>query len=235
LSIDGLDVGAIYTTLSNSSTGNWTINYELPLNTDFGSHEVKVDFFGGFTWVDPMGQGDSLNPEYYLPSSSVSIFNVTQTSQVVLTTPPGEIDRNQLLVIEGMLTDGAGRALPNRGLSVYMNDQLLTGLNVDSDGNFSLFIPVPSDMPLGPRIVKIVFQGEEFILSSNSSSVFIVYSSTDVFISEPSAVAVGDNLILQGNVKDNLPDGYLSNHSLEIFIDGVLIGIVKALLKQILP
>ena len=228
LSIDGLDVGAIYTTLSNSSTGNWTINYELPLNTDFGSHEVKVDFFGGFTWVDPMGQGDSLNPEYYLPSSSVSIFNVTQTSQVVLTTPPGEIDRNQLLVIEGMLTDGAGRALPNRGLSVYMNDQLLTGLNVDSDGNFSLFIPVPSDMPLGPRIVKIVFQGEEFILSSNSSSVFIVYSSTDVFISEPSAVAVGDNLILQGNVKDNLPDGYLSNHSLEIFIDGVLIGITSS-------
>ena len=72
-----------------------------------------------------------------------------------MTTPPGEIDRNQLLVIEGMLTDGAGRALPNRGLSVYMNDQLLTGLNVDSDGNFSLFIPVPSDMPLGPRIVKI--------------------------------------------------------------------------------
>ena len=52
-----------------------------------------------------MGQGDSLNPEYYLPSSSVSIFNATQTSQVVLTTPPGEIDRNQLLTIEGMLTE----------------------------------------------------------------------------------------------------------------------------------
>ena len=228
LTIDGVDVGALYSTLSNSSTGEWSITYNLPLNTDYGEHVVQVDFFGGFTWVDPMGQGDSLNPEYYLPSSSVSIFNVTQTSQVVLTTPPGEIDRNQLLTIEGMLTDGAGRPLPSRSLSVYMNDQLLTGLNVDQDGNFSLFIPVPSDMPLGPRIVKIVFEGEEFILSSNSSSVFIVYAPTEVSISQPNAAAVGDNLILRGRVTDNLPNGNLANHSLEIFIDGVLIGITTS-------
>ena len=228
LSIDGVDVGAIYSTQSNASTGEWSITYNLPLDTDYGLHEVLVDFFGGFTWVDPMGQGDSLNPEYYLPSSYTQSYNATQTSQVVLTTPPGEIDRNQLLTIEGMLTDGAGRFLPNRGLSVYMNDQLLTGLNVDSDGNFSLFIPVPSDMPLGPRIVKIVFEGEEFILSSNSSSVFIVFAPTEVSISQPAAVAVGDNLILRGNVKDNLPNGNLANHSLEIFIDGVLIGITTS-------
>ena len=226
--IDGVDVGALYSTLSNSSTGEWSITYNLPLNVDYGLHEVRVDFFGGFTWVDPMGQGDSLNPEYYLPSSDTQSFNATQTSQVVLTTPPGEIDRNQLLTIEGMLTDGAGRTLPSRSLSVYMNDQLLTGLNVDQNGNFSLFIPVPSDMPLGPRIVKIVFQGEEFILSSNSSSVFIVYAPTEVSISEPGAVAVGDNLILRGSVKDNLPSGNLANHSLEIFIDGVLIGITTS-------
>ena len=228
LMIDGVDVGALYSTLSNSSTGEWSITYNLPLDVDFGLHEVRVDFFGGFTWVDPMGQGDSLNPEYYLPSSDTQSFNATQTSQVVLTTPPGEIDRNQLLTIEGMLTDGAGRTLPSRSLSVYMNDQLLTGLNVDQNGNFSLFIPVPSDMPLGPRIVKIVFQGEEFILSSNSSSVFIVYAPTEVSISEPGAVAVGDNLILRGSVKDNLPSGNLANHSLEIFIDGVLIGITTS-------
>ena len=228
LTIDEIDVGALYSTQSNSSTGEWSITYNLPLDTDYGAHLVKVDFFGGFTWVDPMGQGDSLNPEYYLPSSSTSIFNATQTSQVVLTTPPGEIDRNQLLTIEGMLTDGAGRTLPGRSLSVYMNDQFLTGLNVDQDGNFSLFIPVPSDMPLGPRIVKIVFDGEEFILSSNSSSVFIVYAPAEVSLAQPNAVAVGDNLVLTGSVTDNLPGGYLANHSLEVFIDGVLIGITTS-------
>ena len=90
---------------------------------DYGQHTFSIEFLGGFTWVDPMGQGGSLNPEYYLSSITTSQFNVTQTSQVVLTTPQGEIDRNELLLIEGILTDGAGRPLPNRALDAYMNGQ----------------------------------------------------------------------------------------------------------------
>ena len=105
------------------------MTFYLPLDTDYGAHTVTASFHGGFTWVDPMGQGDSLNPEYYLPSSTTEGYNVTQTSQVVLTTPPGEIDRNELLLIEGMLTDGAGRVLGDRYLEVMMNDQFLTGLS----------------------------------------------------------------------------------------------------------
>ena len=87
-----------------------------------------------------MGQGDSQNPEYYLPSSTTQVFNVTQTSQVVLTTPPGEVDRNELLLIEGMLTDGAGRTLGDRYLEVTMNNQFLTGLQVTANGTFSIYL-----------------------------------------------------------------------------------------------
>ena len=171
LSIDGIDVGPVYTSISNSSTGVWSITYDLPLDTDYGIHTFTVDFLGGFTWVDPMGQGDSLNPEYYLPSTLTHEFNATQTSQVVLTTPPGEVDRNELLLIEGMLTDGAGRVLPGRDLDVYMNDQFLTSLSVTENGTFSLFFPVPPDMPLGPRNVRIQFGGEEFVIGSNSTTI----------------------------------------------------------------
>ena len=143
LEIDGVTVGPIYSTQSNASTGEWSITYDLPLDADYGLHTVTVRFLGGFTWVDPMGQGDSLNPEYYLPSSYMTTFNATQTSQVVLTTPPGEVDRNELLLIEGMLTDGSGRILPNRNLEVSMNGEFLTGLSVGENGTFSLYIPVP--------------------------------------------------------------------------------------------
>ena len=224
LSIDGIDVGPLYTSISNASTGTWSITYDLPLNTDYGAHTFTVDFLGGFTWVDPMGQGDSLNPEYFLPSTITEQFNATQTSQVVLTTPPGEIDRNELLLIEGMLTDGAGRVLPGRELDVYMNDQFLTSLSVSDNGTFSLFFPVPPDMPLGPRNVRIEFSGEEFVIGSNSTTIFTVFGPVEVEIEEPNPVAVGDVLKLSGNVKDNLPNGWLENHSLQIFIDGILIG-----------
>ena len=224
LSIDGIDVGPVYTSISNSSTGVWSITYDLPLDTDYGVHTFTVDFLGGFTWVDPMGQGDSLNPEYYLPSTLTHEFNATQTSQVVLTTPPGEVDRNELLLIEGMLTDGAGRVLPGRNLDVYMNDQFLTSLSVTDNGTFSLFFPVPPDMPLGPRNVRIEFGGEEFVIGSNSTTIFTVFGPAEVSVEQPSPVAVGDVLQLSGSVKDNLPDGWLENHSLQIFIDGILIG-----------
>lgn len=225
--IDGVDVGSAYTTRSNASSGAWSVTYNLPLDTDYGAHLVTARFLGGFTWVDPMGQGDSLNPEYYLPSSTTEMFNVTQTSQVVLTTPPGEVDRNELLLIEGMLTDGAGRALGNRYLRVTMNDQFLTGLTVASNGTFSIYVPIPPDMPLGPRLVKITFAGEEFILASNSTTVFTVFGPAIVHVDPPAAHAVGDTLRLTGTVRDNLPDGWLANHSIEIFIDGTLIGITS--------
>ena len=224
LSVDGIDVGPIYIDVSNSTTGTWQITYDIPLDTDYGQHTFTIEFLGGFTWVDPMGQGDSLNPEYYLPSEITLPFNVTQTSQVVLTTPQGEIDRNELLLIEGILTDGAGRPLDNRTLDAYMNGQLLTSLNVDSNGSFSLFFPVPSDMPLGPREVTLIFQGEEFIIGSNSTTIFTVFSPTTLSMISPDPLAVGDVLNLRGDIRDNLPDGWLSNHSLQIFIDGILIG-----------
>ena len=228
LEIDGATVGPVYSTQSNASTGEWSITYDLPLDADYGLHTVTVRFLGGFTWVDPMGQGDSLNPEYYLPSSYMTTFNATQTSQVVLTTPPGEVDRNELLLIEGMLTDGSGRVLPNRNLEVSMNGEFLTGLSVGENGTFSLYIPVPPDMELGPRIVLITYQGEEFVLGSNSSTIFTVYGPVEISVVQPQAVAVGDPLMLSGTVRDNLPGGWLANHSLQIFVDGILVGITSS-------
>jgi len=228
LEIDGATVGPVYSTQSNASTGEWSITYDLPLDVDYGLHTVTVRFLGGFTWVDPMGQGDSLNPEYYLPSSHTTTFNATQTSQVVLTTPPGEVDRNELLLIEGMLTDGSGRVLPNRNLEVSMNGEFLTGLSVGENGTFSLYIPVPPDMELGPRIVLITYQGEEFVLGSNSSTIFTVYGPVEISVIQPQAVAVGDPLMISGTVRDNLPGGWLANHSLQIFVDGILVGITSS-------
>ena len=127
-----------------------------------------------------------------------------------------------------MLNDGSGRGLQNMQLEVSMNCQFLTGLSVDENGTFSLYIPVPPDMELGPRIVLISYQGEEFIIGSNSSTIFTVYGPVSIAIDEPPAVAVGDPIMLGGTVKDNLPDGWLANHSLQIFVDGILVGITSS-------
>ena len=109
-----------------------------------------------------------------------------------------------------------------------MNGEFLTGLSVGENGTFSLYIPVPPDMELGPRIVLITYQGEEFVLGSNSSTIFTVYGPVEISVIQPQAVAVGDPLMISGTVRDNLPGGWLANHSLQIFVDGLLVGITSS-------
>ena len=135
LFIDDIDVGPIYTSQSNATTTLWNITYDVPSEINYGGHSASVKFLGGFTWVDPMGQGDSLNPEYYLSSLATINFNISQLSQVIITTPPSDVDRNDLVLIEGQLTDKIGREIPGRNLEVFMNEQFMTDLTVDENGD----------------------------------------------------------------------------------------------------
>lgn len=228
LYIDEADVGSEYVTVSNATTGLWSITFQIPEDMLYGTHTARVEFLGGFSWVDPMGQGDSINPEFYLGSTDTLEFDVSQTSQVVISTSPGEIDRSEVAIIEGFLTDGVGRPIPNRELSIKVNDQTLTSLNVAGNGSFTAYVPIPPDMDLGPLFIILEYEGEEFILPSNSSVVFTVFSPVFLSVEESHPVAVGDPLTISGRVKDNLEDGWLGTHTIEVFVDGVLVGVTSS-------
>ena len=227
LSIDGVDVGPTFTSVSNSTNGLWEITYLIPMDMDYGAHSATFDFLGGFSWVDPMGQGDSINPEYYLDSTISLTFNVTQTSQVIISTPPSEVDRSDVALIEGILTDGIGRSLPNRDLSVTVDGQILTVIVADINGSFSALIPISPDMPLGQLLISVEFLGEQFVLPSNSSTVLTVFGPVFIELGDIEPVAVGDTLRIRGTAKDNLDDGWLSSHTIEVFVDGILVGITS--------
>ena len=228
LSINGIDVGPSYTTVSNSTSGRWVITYQVPEDMLFGPHSARVDFLGGYSWVDPMGQGDSINPEYYLPSFDMLSFDVTQPSQLVISTPPGEIDRTEVASIEGFLTDSVGRAIAGRELSLKVSDELLTTLITESNGSFVGYVAIAPDMQLGPLFIEIEFLGEEFILPSNSTLVLSVYSPVFISIDESHPVAAGEDLTISGMVKDNLEEGWLEDQTLEIYVDDILVGITSS-------
>jgi len=225
LSIDGNDAGIAYTAFSNSSDGTWSIPYDVPMGMNFGPHQISVNFLGGFTWVDPMGQGDSLNPEYYINSSDLQVFNVTQVSQVLISTSSGEIDRSELLVVQGKLVDGVSRSLPGREVTILLNGEFFSGLVVSETGDFDAQIPIPPDAALGPLEILVEFPGEDFVLPSSSSLMMTVFGPVFLTIDEIAPVAVSDTLVISGTVKDNLAEGWLSNHTVEIFVGGALIGI----------
>jgi hypothetical protein len=77
-------------------------------------------------------------------------------------------------------------------------------------------------------IIGIEFAGEDFLLPSESSVVFTVFSPVFVTMDQIGPIAVGDDMLISGSVKDNLEDGWLGSQTIEIFVDGVLVGITSS-------
>jgi len=226
LAIDGQDTGSVTIAMSNATTGSFSMVHTLPFDTTPGPHIATVTFLGGFIWVDPMGSGDSLNPEYYLGSVSNATFNVSVPTSIEITSDAGEVERNDLFRVDGILLDIVDRPLDNATLSVTMNGVYLTDVKTDEFGIFSVYYPVPANMSLGPQLVEISFAGDEFHLSSLGQTTFDVYAPTILTIDVPQVAAVGDLVTFQGTVRDNLPMGWLANHTVEIRVNETLLDTV---------
>ena len=89
LLVDGVPVSSIET---DAQTGAFTLGWTLPEDTTAGAHLITVRFLGGRDWVDPIGVGDLINPDYYLPSSDQVNFNVSVPTKILLLTPGGEVN-----------------------------------------------------------------------------------------------------------------------------------------------
>jgi hypothetical protein len=96
LLVDGVPVSSIET---DAQTGAFTIGWTLPEETAAGAHMIEVRFLGGRDWVDPIGVGDLINPEYYLPSMDQVDFNVSVPTKILLLTPGGEVNREETMTI----------------------------------------------------------------------------------------------------------------------------------------
>ncbi|MBJ84064.1 MAG: hypothetical protein CMB52_00915 [Euryarchaeota archaeon] len=224
LAIDGNGVGGTWSTLSDGSTGEFSLVYTLPQNIEAGGHVLEVSFLGGYLWVDPVGSGDSVNPEYYLGSTANAQFNATQPTNIEILAGGGEIDREQLISVSGILLDSVDRPVGNMTISIYLDNVFLTNVTTDENGTFDVFYPVPSDMTLGPVTMDVDYEGAAFYLPSSSSVDWQVFSSVNIDISPPDAAAVGDVISITGTVRDNLPAGWISGHNVDVRIGGMLVG-----------
>ncbi len=224
LAIDGEDTGSGTIVQSDPISGEWSISYTLPLETTPGPHNATAFFLGGFLWVDPMGQGDSLNPEYYLESTDTLGFEVSVPTEIRLFGGNTDVTREELLDLTGVLVDIVERPIPDMTLSVWMNGQFLTNVTSDDEGVVSILYPVPSDMPLGTQNVEVRFAGAPLYLPSNATTTFDVYAPIVVTVDAIDTAAVGDTVIITGTIRDNIPDNWVPGHIVTIRVDNSIIG-----------
>jgi len=61
LLVDGVPVSSVQ---SNSADGMFMFAWNSPESINAGQHNIIVSFAGGRDWVDPVGDGDSANPDF---------------------------------------------------------------------------------------------------------------------------------------------------------------------------
>ena len=220
LLIDGVPVASIET---DNISGAYTLSYTLPEDTAAGPHQISVEFRGGREWVDPVGYGDTNNPEYYQPSSAMVEFNVSVPTKILLLTATGDADRETTITIQGRLLDVVDNPLPNLTIEVWLGGQWLTNTTTDELGKFSAVHPVPADAPLGPVVLETRFTGTVAYLPSNASGLWEIFSPVLVTVDISSPVAVNQTVTITGSVVDNQLVG-VANHEVQLVVEGIVIS-----------
>ena len=220
LLIDGVPVASIET---DNVSGAYTFSYVLPENTAAGPHQISVEFRGGREWVDPVGFGDTNNPEYYQPSSATVEFNVSVPTKILLLTATGDADRETTITIQGRLLDLVDNPLSNLTVEVWLGGQWLTNTTTDELGEFTAVHPVPADAPLGPVLLETRFTGTVAYLPSNASGLWEIFSPVLVTVDVSSPVAVNQTVAITGSVVDNQLVG-VPNHEVQLVVEGIVIA-----------
>ena len=219
LMVDGDSVASIET---DASTGQFSLGYPLPEDISAGPHTITVEFFGGRDWVDPIGVGEPSNPEYYLPTSTTVPFNISVPTQINLLTPGGDVNREEVMTIEGLLLDLVDNPLPDLTIEVWLDGNFMTNVQTDENGLFTAVYPVPADAALGPVLLEVKFNGSTFYLPSYTNTTWNIFSHIVLSVDLPETVAVGQNITISGSVADNQLNP-IAGHQVELIIDGITI------------
>ena len=219
LVIDDVSVASVETEAQN---GQFSLGYPLPEDISAGAHTITVEFYGGRDWVDPIGVGEPSNPEYYQPSSTTVPFNISVPTQITLITPGGDVDREAVMTIEGLLLDLVDKPLPDLTVEVWLDGSFMTNVDTDENGVFTAIYPVPANAALGPVLLEIKFNGSEFYLPSYANATWNIFSHIVLTVDIPETVAVGQNISITGSVADNQLTP-ISGHQVELIIDGITI------------
>ena len=173
LLVDGESVSSVET---DSQTGSFSIGYTVPEDIGAGAHIVEVRFYGGRNWVDPIGEGEPSNPEYYMPSSDSVQFNISVPTVLTLLTQTGDVNREDVMTIEGTLVDIVANPLAGLTIEVYLDGEFMTNVTTDATGLFTAIYPVPADAELGPVLLEVKFNGTNFYLESDANSTWNIFS-----------------------------------------------------------
>ena len=83
-------------------------------------------------------------------SSDSVQFNISVPTVLTLLTQTGDVNREDVMTIEGTLVDIVANPLAGLTIEVYLDGEFMTNVTTDATGLFNAIYPVPADAELGP-------------------------------------------------------------------------------------
>ena len=200
LLIDGVPVSSVQ---SNASDGMFMFAWTSPTSISAGLHNIQVSFTGGRDWVDPIGEGDSANPEFYHPSTDSVDFTVAVPTKILLLTTGGDVNREDTITVQGRLLDIVDNPLEGETIGIWLGGTFQTNVVTTADGSFTAFYPVAEDEDLGPVTLETIYNGSVEYLPSSNQGTWNIYSLINVEINIDSPLAVEEVATITGFVGDN--------------------------------
>ncbi|MHA1768462.1 MAG: hypothetical protein ACTSV3_01265 [Candidatus Thorarchaeota archaeon] len=122
-----------------------------------------------------------------------------------------------VLSLQVSLTSSEG-SLSDSELGLYTNGHLLTKATTDSQGNCTISITIDNDFMLGHNVITIEYSGTERYTQTTHTLPLTVLSPVYIHIETPETAYIGNVLLLNASVRDNLgrpiPNLLLSIHDL---------------------
>ena len=166
-----------------TSQGRFQAEVQLPLHMELGPYQLLARAVGNEqyneSWSDP----------------DVGVFS----SSGLALAGPKEIPVDVEATFEGRLTEDTGEGRAGEELTVTIDGEGMPSVVTDTEGNF-VIASTFSDP--GDHWVEVSFEGEEFLLETTARLYFKVTLPTNLFVSAPVRVTVGQEFRISGELHD---------------------------------
>ncbi len=163
--------------------GTFQAEVRVPARLEPGSYQLLARTVGNERFLESWSDPD------------VGVYSTSGLSLTGLKEVPVYVEAT----FEGRLTQDTGEGIPDEGLSLSIDGASVPSIVTDSFGEFS-FTRVFSDP--GDHWAEVSFAGDGFFLETSARLDFKVTLPTNLTVSTPVQVAVGEEFMISGRLQD---------------------------------
>jgi transglutaminase-like putative cysteine protease len=170
------------------------------------------------------------NYQLIAQSSQTPLFNASISDPAIkvmsgtvlsLSSVP-RVKTDQVLSFNGQLAESSKLALAGREVALYLNDQLLTRVNTDSNGNFEYQYTFSKP---GLFNIKADYAGNDYYHPSYQTAAVQVLTPTILTFQSSPKIKAGQNLKIDGDLKTSVDKKPVPNQTVELYVDSNPTGI----------